>query len=89
MDKQSKPTISEFNGEGLYFFILDNYLDKCCAKKRIEKMTQQLHVDVNSEQLRNFKAAVKALGYGTMSEYIRTKIRQAIREAEEIDRRVS
>jgi Arc/MetJ-type ribon-helix-helix transcriptional regulator len=47
-------------------------------------MKQQLHVDVTSEQLRKFKAAVKVLGYATMSEYIRAKIRQAIKEAEDI-----
>jgi Arc/MetJ-type ribon-helix-helix transcriptional regulator len=55
----------------------------------MEKMKQQLHIDIASEQLRKFKAAVKALGYGTMSEYIRAKIRQAIREAEQIDQGVS
>jgi Arc/MetJ-type ribon-helix-helix transcriptional regulator len=48
-------------------------------------MKQQLHIDVNSQQLRKFKAAVKVLGFGTMSEYIRAKIRQAIKEAEEIE----
>lgn len=52
--------------------------------KRVVKNMTQLHIDVDSQQLQKFKAAVKALGYGTMSEYIRTKIRQAIREAEEI-----
>jgi Arc/MetJ-type ribon-helix-helix transcriptional regulator len=51
----------------------------------MEKMKQQLHIDVTSKQLRKFKAAVKALGYGTMSEYIRAKIRQAIKEVEEIE----
>jgi len=54
------------------------------CKKEIEKMTQQLHVDVTSEQIRKFKAAVKVLGYGTMSEYIRQKIREAIAAAEEV-----
>jgi Arc/MetJ-type ribon-helix-helix transcriptional regulator len=51
----------------------------------MEKMKQQLHIDVTSEQLQKFKAAVKTLGYATMSEYIRAKIRQAIKEAEEIE----
>ena len=58
-------------------------------KKGIEKMKQQLHIDVTSEQLRKFKAAVKALCYGTMSEYIRAKIRQAINEEEDIGLGVS
>jgi len=44
----------------------------------------QLHTDVDSQQLQKFKAAVKALGYGTMSEYIRQKIREAIAAAEEV-----
>lgn len=50
---------------------------------------RQLHVDLQENQLRKFKAAVKALGYATMSSFIREKIRQAIREAEDIDRGVS
>jgi len=54
-----------------------------------KKMTQQLHIDVTRQQLWKFKAAVKALGYGTMSSYIRQCIRQAILAAEEIDREVS
>jgi len=41
----------------------------------------QLHIDIQDELLKQFKVAVKALGYHTMSEYIREKIRQAIREA--------
>jgi hypothetical protein len=54
-------------------------------KNVMEKMKQQLHIDVTSEQLRKFKAAVKTLGFATMSEYMRAKIRQAITEAEEIE----
>lgn len=41
----------------------------------------QVHIDIEDSQLRKFKDAVKALGYRTMSEYIREKIRQAIKEA--------
>jgi hypothetical protein len=41
-------------------------------------------VDLTREQLRKFKAAVKVLGHFTMSAYIRQKIFEAIREAEEI-----
>lgn len=52
-------------------------------------MTQQLHIDVDGQQLKKFKAAVKALGYVTMSAYLRQKIFEAIREAKEIDREVS
>jgi len=48
-------------------------------------MTHQLHIDVTSQQRRKFEAAVKALGYGTMSSYIRQKIREAIATAEEIE----
>jgi len=49
----------------------------------------QLHVEVDSKQIQKFKAAVRVLGYRTMSEFIREQIRQAIREAQEIDQRVS
>jgi len=44
----------------------------------------QLHVEVNPQQLQKFKATVKVLGYGTMSAYVRQKIREAIKEAEQI-----
>jgi hypothetical protein len=53
-------------------------------KKEDRKLTRQLHVDLTREQLRKFKAAVKVLGHFTMSAYIRQKIFEAIREAEEI-----
>ena len=49
----------------------------------------QLHIDIQDELLRQFKVAVKALGYHTMSEYIRACIRNATKEAEEIDHEVS
>ena len=45
----------------------------------------QLHVDLQETQLRKFKDAMKALGYRTMSAFIRQKIREAIREAEKIE----
>lgn len=50
-------------------------------KRYVKGEKMQLHIDIQDELLKQFKVAVKALGYHTMSEYIREKIRQAIRDA--------
>ena len=42
----------------------------------------QLHVEIEAAFYERGKRAIKALGYGTTSEYVREKIRQAIKEAE-------
>jgi metal-sulfur cluster biosynthetic enzyme len=61
---------------------LDFVLYKLCLLSNIRYEMVQLHIDIEEGQLLKFKAAVKALGYCTMSEYVREKVRQAIKEAE-------
>ena len=41
----------------------------------------QLHIDMLDEQHHRFKIAVKKLGYGTMSGYLRESVREVIERA--------
>ena len=42
----------------------------------------QVHVEIEATLYEQGKRAIKALGWATVSEYVRAKIREAIREAE-------
>lgn len=42
----------------------------------------QLHVELEDCQYREFRIALKKLGYGTVSEYIREQMRAAIKQSE-------
>jgi hypothetical protein len=42
----------------------------------------QVHVEIEDSFYEQGKQAIKALGWATVSEYVRAKIREAIREAE-------
>jgi len=44
------------------------------------------HIKLDCNQYKRFRAAIKKLGYKTASAFVREKIRQAIREAEEIEK---
>jgi len=41
----------------------------------------QLHVELENSQYEQFRNAIKELGYRTMSEFVREKVRWAIQEA--------
>jgi hypothetical protein len=41
----------------------------------------QLHVEIEDAFYEQGKRAIKALGYGTVSEFVREKIREAVKEA--------
>ena len=45
----------------------------------------QIHVEVENDQYKRFRAAIVKLGYKTVSAFVREKIRGAIREAKEMD----
>ena len=42
-----------------------------------------LHVKLDDDQYKLFRAAIKKLGYKTVSAFVREKVRNAIKEAEE------
>lgn len=41
----------------------------------------QLHIEIDSNQHRQFQLALRKLGYRTISEYIREQVRRVIAEA--------
>lgn len=43
----------------------------------------QIHVEVENGQYKRFRAAINKLGYKTVSAFVREKVRNAIKEAEE------
>ena len=47
----------------------------------MEKTSLQLHVEIKEVFYERVKRVVKALGIGTLSEFVREKIREAIKEA--------
>lgn len=47
----------------------------------------QLHIDLDDGQYKRFRAAIKKLGYKTVSAFVREKVRNAIKEAGEKRRR--
>lgn len=44
----------------------------------------QLHVEIGRSQYRKFQAALKKLGYGTVSEVVREHVRRVIAEAKTV-----
>jgi len=53
------------------------------AHPLINRKNLQIHVEVENDQYKRFRAAIKKLGYKTVSAFVREKIRNVIKEAEE------